>query len=245
MVSRIQSDAGVFLPSLQPPSLVSAQLGPSPVAQDAEAPSIAVPGVANLGNESFTSFDTSHTHDYAVFKIKIYGADLTNIQNRQEELKKLREKLFSTYKQIVEKNSPNKATDNADSRVNNSSNETVLLQHLKLLGSGLKDQLAPSATDQIAQFDQSQKVILQRISRAIERIDAIQSRLTGDADKTSALLALSSSIDGLNSLSNSVVVSNYGEKTANQICDSIIQNASLAIMAQGNITASTVNLALS
>jgi len=248
MVNRIQYDGGSIFPTLQSPSQVSAELGPSPVPSDADILGLAVPGVSKNYGLGANQGQQPSKHDYTIAKIKMYNASLADIQARQQELQKLRSRLMSGYKHLLDQSSPQQSADASVSKSSTmaAANSNILQPHVKLLGENLSSNPVNStnSVETTTQLDMNQKEMLNRIARAIDRVDKIQSQLQGDGGKTSEMLALTTSLDGLTNVQTAVGGADYSSKSANILVDQIMQNVASAVASHGSITSQAVQLAL-
>jgi hypothetical protein len=246
MANRIQNDGNAYFEPLQSTSQAYAKLGPSTVPSDAELPSIVIPSVATTMSKNDATVKQGSSIDYNIVKIKLYNAQLGDIEERQKELNKIREKLFSWLKNLSNQNHDN---SNVKLQSHNfttmGSKKLEVLPEIKLLGSTLHNPDNGNQEITSQNVTSAQEAIVNRITTALNTVDSIQSQLQTQHVKATDLLVLSSSIDGLNYLQSSVNIEPSNMAVASQICDRIIQNASLALVAQGNVTPDLANLAIS
>jgi hypothetical protein len=249
MVNRIQYDGGNSFPTLQSPSQASAELGPSPVPADAEIPDIAVQGAAKTFAINAGAQQAPNKHDYTIAKIKMYNTSLADIQAHQQEVQKLRAKLLSGYQHLLEQGVGAPSADNAKSTPDATAaakQPAVNQPHIKLLGGASAAEASASALagEQTTGLEANQKAVLDRIQRAIDRVDKIQSQLQGDSGKTAEMLALTTSLDSLTNVQTAVGGADYNSKSAALLVDQIMQNVAAAVASHGNLTSQAVQLAL-
>lgn len=249
MVNRIQYDGSASLAPLQSPSQASAELGPSPVPADAEIPALAVPGASQMTALPQTQGHAVSKTDYTLAKIKMYNTSLADLQSRQQEVQKLREKLISGYKRLLDQGSVMHSSDASKSSGDVPSTikqPSIAQPHIRLLGAALSSDASVSGENvsPTTQLDAHQQDVLDRIQRAIERVDKIQSQLQGDSGKTSEMLALTTSLDSLTNVQTAVGGADYSSKSASILVDEIMQNVAAAVASHGNLTSQAVQLAL-